>query len=156
MKQIFVLILLAVLIYSCNSTEPVEENVLLSVGNLRCDITFPVTSGFHRNYAEYHLTDPSINTIKVSFSYASTQSNTLNAMGRSGINFQDTVWTTFHGRDSIKNSSGYQYQVTGLSYVLQNNNGVIPIFFELLLKQGPPITTADWCEFKNIRVVKID
>jgi hypothetical protein len=77
-------------------------------------------------------------------------------MGRSGINFQDTVWTTFQGRDSIKNSSGYQYTVTDLSYVLQNNNGIIPIFFELLLKQGPPITTADYCEFVNIRVVKVN
>jgi len=84
MKQFFILILLAVLIYSCDSTEPVEENVLLSVGNLRCDISYPVSiPGFHRLYAEYNLTDPSINTIKVSFSYASTQSNTLNAMGRS-------------------------------------------------------------------------
>ena len=158
MKHFFVLILLAVLIYSCNnSTEPEEENVLLSVGKLTCDISYPVSiPGFHRNYAEYNLTDPSINTIKVSFTYRTTQSNTWNTMGRSGINFQDTVWYKFQGRDSIKCSSAYKYTVTDLSYVLQNNNGVIPIFFELLLKQGPPITTADYCEFINIKVVKVD
>ena len=157
MKQFFVLIFLAVLIYSCDSTEPVEENVLLSVGNIRCDISDSVSiPGFHRKYAEYHLTDPSINTIKVSFTYRTTQSNTWNTMGRSGINFQDSVWNTFQGRDSLKNSSSYQYTVTGLSYVLQNNSGIIPIFFELLLKQGTPITSADYCEFINIRVVKVN
>ena len=157
MKQFFVLSLLAVFIYSCNSTESVEENVLLSVGNIRCDIYSTVSiPGFHREYAEYHLTDPSINTIKVSFTYRTTQSNTWNTMGRTGINFQDSVWNTFKGRDSIKNSAGYQYTVTGLSYVLQNNSGIIPIFFELLLKQGPPITSADYCEFMNIKVVKVN
>jgi len=156
MKQILILLILTLALFSCNTTETVEENVLLSVGNLRCDITYPVVLGFHRNYTEYNLIDPTINTIKVSFTYRSSQSNTINAMGRTGINFQDSVWTQFQGRDSIHNSAGYQYQVTGLSYVLQNNNGVIPLFFELLLKQGTPITSADYCEFMNIKVVKVD
>ena len=156
MRYLLFILTLALVVYSCDTSEPVEEDVLLSVGKIRCDITYPVVSGFHRNYAEYHLTDPSINTIKVSFTYASTQSNIipLNAMGNTGINFQDTVWTTFKGRDSIYCSSGYQYQVTGLSYVLQNNNGVIPIFFELLLKQG--LTSANYCEYLNIKVVKVN
>ena len=154
MKQILILLILTLALFSCNTTETVEEHVLLSVGNLRCDMSYPVVSGFYRNYSEYNLTDPTINTIKVSFTYRSTQSNTLNAMGNTGINFQDSVWTQFQGRDSISNSSAYQYQVTGLSYVPQNNNGVIPIFFELLLKQG--LTTADYCEFMNIKVVKVD
>ncbi len=156
MKQILILLILTLAVCSCDTSEPVEEVVLLSVGNLRCDINDPVVGGFHREYNLYNLTDPTINTIKVTFTYRTTQSNTMNAMGNTGINFQDSVWTEFQGRDSLSNSSGYQYQVTGLSYVLQNNNGVIPIFFELLLKQGAPITSADYCEFMNIKVVKVD
>ena len=157
MRYLLFILTLALVVYSCDTSEPVEEDVLLSVSNIRCDIYSNVSiPGFHREYAEYHLTDPSINTIKVSFTYRSTQSNIipLNAMGNTGINFQDTVWTTFMGRDSIYCSSGYQYQVTGLSYVLQNNNGVIPIFFELLLKQG--LTSANYCEYLNIKVVKVN
>ncbi|MBL7129738.1 MAG: hypothetical protein ISS16_12265 [Ignavibacteria bacterium] len=155
MRYLLFILTLALAVYSCDTSEPVEEDVLLSVGKLTCDISYPVSiPGFHRNYAEYNLTDPSINTIRVSFTYRTTQSNTWNTMGNSGINFQDSVWTKFEGRDSIKNSAGYQYTVTGLSYVLQNNNGIIPIFFELLLKQG--LTTADYCEFLNIKVVKVN
>jgi hypothetical protein len=154
MRYLFFTLALALVIYSCNTSEPVEENVLLSIGNLRCDITTPDSSGFHRLYAEYHLTEPSINTIEVSLTYRTTQSNTMNAMGNTGINFQDSVWTEFRGRDSLSNSAAYKYTVAGLSYVLQNNNGIIPIFFELLLKKGTPITSADYCEFIGIKVIK--
>lgn len=154
MKQTLILLILTLALFSCDTTEPKKENVVLNIGSLRCDMNDPVVNGFHREYALYNLTDASLHTIKVSFYYRTTHSNTMNNLARSDIAFNDSLWYGVHGLDSIRSTYFYSYTVDSVDYVYQHNNGIIPLFFEMLLIDG--ITQSDYSEMYQIKVVKLD
>ncbi|MBL7128062.1 MAG: hypothetical protein ISS16_03660 [Ignavibacteria bacterium] len=154
MKQILILLILTLTLFSCDTTETEKENVILSIGSIKCDMNDSIVNGFHREYDLINFTDPSLHTIKVSFYYRTTHSNTLNNLARSGIAFNDSLWYGLHGRDSIRSTSFYSYTVNNVDYVYQQNNGLIPLFFEMFLIEG--ITHSDYSEMSQIKVVKID
>ena len=154
MKQILILLILTLTLFSCDTSEPVEEDVILSIGSIKCDMNDSIVNGFHREYALYNLTDASLHTMKVNFYYRSTHSNTSNNLARSDIAYHDSLWYGVHGLDSIRSSYFYSYTVENVDYVYQHNNGIIPLYFEMFLIEG--ITHSDYSEMYQIKVVKID